>query len=203
MYFRTTLRFLAWNKFWSSPTKSTQHVWTRIKLSHQTNAWQQDGWWKSRVSRLKLKLSLKSDFCFLFTANAFEKYEKIAAVDRNCSTKANSICVTHQNRLSSECYVSLIRCWSTGLTSFVNFRTTKVLHFTATRIAKVDGSWTESRTSKTIVKIHQNLQSLLLFLQTRSSGSKTLSATAECLFKFIKWAFINLVAKMFCANFHS
>lgn len=42
---------------------------------------------------------------FIDLDNSYEKYEKITAIDRNCTSQADSICVTPQNRLSSECYV--------------------------------------------------------------------------------------------------
>ncbi|CRK99821.1 CLUMA_CG013129, isoform A [Clunio marinus] len=36
--------------------------------------------------------------------NAYEKYEKIVSVEHNCTAPSDDICVSHQNRLSSECF---------------------------------------------------------------------------------------------------
>lgn len=38
--------------------------------------------------------------------NAYERYEKITTIDRNCTSQNDAICVTPQNKHSSECYVS-------------------------------------------------------------------------------------------------
>lgn len=71
------------------------------------------GWLTQESSKLLARRKLQCVLCLLcpLLDNAYERYEKITTIDRNCTSQNDAICVTPQNKHSSECYVSSRPCF--------------------------------------------------------------------------------------------
>lgn len=74
------------------------------------------GWLTQESSKFMARRWFQCVLCLLCPPldNAYERYEKITTIDRNCTSQNDAICVTPQNKHSAECYVSsrpAIKCW--------------------------------------------------------------------------------------------
>jgi hypothetical protein len=78
-------------------------------MRSQKNAWQQVGSLQRKVRSMNDSInninSCEMTFDFL-SDNAYEKYEKIVSIDRNCTVDSDSLCVNYQNKQKDECPVS-------------------------------------------------------------------------------------------------